>query len=115
MSQWEAIKRDVKTGAGFLKRGFIILTKSAVMEIDVIKLKFDLYSLDKRIRNIYRDIGELAYSMIKEGKKNILTDPELVTYFEEAIGMRKEKERLEAELSEIRQMQGELARSMERE
>lgn len=78
----------------------------SLREIEMLRLKFDLYQVEDQIRDHLRAAGERAFQLIERKGGSVLDDKEMRGLFEKVDQLRQEEARVRFERDQIRE-QGE--------
>ena len=78
MGLLQQIRHDVKAGLARLRFGTVKAAHRALEETELLNLRLEARKLDRRINDLYRDIGERAVELHERGEPagNILSDRE---------------------------------------
>ena len=99
----QRLTHDLKAGLTKLRFGAVQAATRALEETEVLKLRFEVRKLDRRIKDLCRDIGERAVELRERGESStqILSDRDLTHAAEQVAALKAERAKLMAEMDDI--------------
>jgi hypothetical protein len=104
MGLLQQLKHDVVTGWARLRQGTVQAANRAFEETELLKLSLEVRKLDRRIKDLYRDIGERTVELHERGARSdhILSDREIVRVVDQVMVLTAEREKLLADMRDVR-------------
>jgi hypothetical protein len=97
MLRWSRIKEDLYNGISVLRNGLLTTTIHSSQEIDRLKFRYRLQSVERQLNEAYRALGKYGLSQLEEGHPDILKEKEWLHLIQEIDAKRAEREKLIAE------------------
>ena len=104
MGLLQQLKHDVVAGWARLRHGTVQAANRAFEETELLKLSLEVRKLDRRIKDLYRDIGERTVELHERGARaeHILSDREILRAVDQVMVLTAEREKLLAEMRDVR-------------
>jgi hypothetical protein len=102
-SRFRKFKNDLRTGWATVCRGSAETVDQSLREIELLRLKFELYQVEDRIRDHLRAAGERAFQLIERKGESVLDDKEMRDLFEKVDQLKQEEARLRFERDQIKE------------
>ena len=100
-SRFRKFKNDLRTGWATVRQGSAETVDQSLREIELLRLKFELYQVEDRIRDHLRAAGERAFQLIERKGESVLDDKEMRGLFEKVDRLKQEEARLRFERDQI--------------
>lgn len=97
MILWERLRKNAEEGIESVKRGASILAERARVEASLVRIRFEIGKLEKRLSTLYQKIGERIYNLTAKKEKNILKDSEILETLEEIARLKEDIDKLKRE------------------
>ncbi|HTN43492.1 MAG TPA: hypothetical protein VMN77_06810 [Nitrospiria bacterium] len=97
MIPWSRIKEDLYNGLSRLRSGLLTTTVYSSQEIDRLKFRYRLQSLERQLTGAYRALGKYGLSRLQEGHPDLLKEKEWLNLIQDIDAKRAEREKLIAE------------------
>ena len=103
MGLLQQIKHDVRVGLARLRFGTARAATRVLEETELLKLRLEVRKIDRRIKDLCRDIGERAVELHERGESSahILADREITSTAELVAALKTERTRLIAEVDDM--------------
>lgn len=96
-------KNDLRTGWAKVRQGAAETVDQSLREVELLRLKFELYKVEDQIRDHLRAAGERAFQLIERKGGSVLDDKELRSLFEKVDQLKQEEARLRFERDQIKE------------
>lgn len=103
ISRFRRFKNDLRTGWATVRQGSAETVDQSLREIELLRLKFELYQAEDQIRDHLRAAGERAFQLIERKGGSVLEDKEIRGLFEKVDQFRQEEARIRFERDQIRE------------
>ncbi len=101
--RFRRFKNDLRTGWATVRQGSAETVDQSLREIELLRLKFELYRVDDQIRDLLRSAGERAFQLTERKGEGVLEDTEILTLFEKIDQLKQEEARLRFERDQIKE------------
>jgi hypothetical protein len=103
MGLLQQIKHDLRAGLARLRFGTVRAANRVLEETELLKLRLEVRKLDRRIKELCRDIGERAVELHERGESSvqILSDREIVRVADQVTTLKAERRRLMTEMDDV--------------
>ena len=107
MGLMQRLKDDFLSGIATLRLGTAHAANRALEETELLRMRLEARKLDQQLSDLYKDIGERAVEMKERGEtaEHIIHDAEISRLVREVQAIKESREKLEAEMDEIRNEQ----------
>jgi hypothetical protein len=104
MGLLQRLTHDLKAGFATLRHGTAQAAVRALQETELLRIRLEIRKLDQKLEELYRDVGERAVSLGEGGEsaERVLYDAEVGRLVKEIQEFKETRDRLEAEVAEIR-------------
>ncbi|HET6369721.1 MAG TPA: hypothetical protein VFG95_00895 [Nitrospiria bacterium] len=85
-----------------LRQSAMFWTDRALMETELLRLRYRLSDLDRQLAGYYREVGEKVYGRLRSGEEKVLSDDEVSLLFPRIDRIRKERDQIAAEIEELK-------------
>jgi len=99
--RFRKFKNDLRTGWATVRRGSAETVDQSLREIELLRLKFELYQVEEQIRDCLRAAGERAFQLIERKGGSVLDDKEMQGYFAKVDQLKQEEARIRFERDQI--------------
>lgn|GEM_PF-3610237 len=96
------LREDTARGLLLLRQSGSVLADRAVLEANVLKERYRLSGLDRRIEESYRLLGEKVFDRLQRGEEKLLSDEEASLFFQQIDQALKEREKLAADIEALK-------------
>ncbi|MGH7231134.1 MAG: hypothetical protein ACREJU_07220 [Nitrospiraceae bacterium] len=103
MGLLQQIKHDLRAGLARMRFGTARAANRVLEETELLKLRLEVRKLDRRLKDLCRDIGERAVELHERGESSvqILSDREIVSTAEQVTMLKAERARIMAEMDDM--------------
>lgn len=103
MGLLQQIRHDVKAGLARLRFGTVKAAHRALEETELLNLRLEARKLDRRINDLYRDIGERAVELHERGEPagNILSDRDILSASRQVTVLKAQRGRIAADVEDV--------------
>ena len=101
--RFRKFKNDLRTGWATVRQGSAETVDQSLREIELLRLKFELYKVEDQIRDHLRAAGERAFQLIERKGGSVLDDKEMRGLFEKVDQLKQEEARLRFERDQIKE------------
>ena len=101
--RFRKFKNDLRTGWATVRQGSAETVDQSLREIELLRLKFELYKVEDQIRECLRAAGERAFQLIERQGVSVLDDKELRGLFEKVNQLKQEEARIRFERDQIKE------------
>jgi hypothetical protein len=103
MGLLQQIKHDLRAGLARMRFGTVRAANCVLEETELLKLRLEVRKLDRRIKELCRDIGERAVELRERGESavQILSDREILRGSDQVTALKAERLRLMAEMDDV--------------
>ena len=101
--RFRRFKNDLRTGWARARQGTAEATDQSLREIELLRLKFELYKVEDQIKEHLRAAGERAFQSIERKGGGVLDDKETQRLFEQVDRLRQEEARIRFERDQIKE------------
>ena len=105
MGYWTEVKDLLLKGADLaiegIKEGTETVVEKSKEGMAFARLKKNLYTAQRKLRNLLADLGDITHDLYRE-KKDIYADPEVKRIMGEVLKLEEECKKIEKELEELR-------------
>ncbi len=107
MGLLQRLKDDLRAGIATFRLGTVHAAGRALEETELLRMRLELRKFDQQLSDLYKDIGERAVDMKERGEtaERIVYDAEIMRLVKEVEVLKESREKLEAEMEEIRNEQ----------
>jgi hypothetical protein len=102
-SRFRKFKTDLRTGWATVRQGSAETVDQSLREIELLRLKFELYRVEDQIKDHLRAAGEWAFQLIERKGGSVLDDKEMRGLFEKVDRLKQEEARLRFERDQIKE------------
>lgn len=102
-SRFRRFKNDLRSGWAILRRGSAEAVDRSLEEVELLRLKFQLYKVEDQIKDLYRLAGERAFQLIERGADTIVHDKEMARLFEQVAQLQQEEARIRFEMEQVKE------------
>ena len=99
---WEDIKKGTVEGFETLKDEFSKFAKEVEKQGKIVKKKFDLSAIQRKVYQNFTELGKRTYELSEEKKTDILNDETVSTILSSINALKKEVKDIEKEIDKIR-------------
>lgn len=101
--RFRRFKNDLRTGWAKVRQGTADATDRSLREIELLRLKFELYKVEDQIKEHVRAAGERAFQLIERKGSGVLDDKEIRRLFEQVDRLTQEEARIRFERDQIKE------------
>ena len=101
--RFRKFKNDLRTGWATVRQGSAETVDQSLREIELLRLKFELYRIEDQIRDHLRAAGERAFQLIERKGGSVLEDKELRSLFDKVGQLKQEEARIRFERDQIKE------------
>jgi hypothetical protein len=103
MGRLQQITHDLKVGLARLRLGTAQAADRVLEEAELLKLRLEVRKLDRRIKELCRDIGGRAVELHERGgsSSSVLSDREISHAVEQVMTLKAEREKLMVEMKDV--------------
>jgi hypothetical protein len=101
--RFRRFKNDLRTGWARVRQGTVDATDRSLREIELLRLKFELYKVEDQIKEHVRAAGERAFQLIERKGGGVLDDKEIQRLFEQVDRLKQEEARIRFERDQIKE------------
>jgi hypothetical protein len=101
--RFRRFKNDLRTGWAKVRRGTAETVDESLRELELLRLKFELYKIEDQIKDLLRAAGERAFQLIERKGGGVLDDKEMRSLFEKVDQLRQEEARIRFERDQIKE------------
>ncbi|HCC68681.1 MAG TPA: hypothetical protein DEP99_02210 [Nitrospiraceae bacterium] len=98
---WEKIRKNFEKGLDSLKWFTVFLAERTKAETSMARLLYESNKLEKKIDEVYRDIGKRIFDLREKGEKIKLKDPIILQGLDEIVRLRQEIEDCKSKSREL--------------
>ncbi|MBI5025632.1 MAG: hypothetical protein HZC12_02665 [Nitrospirae bacterium] len=98
---WEKIRKNFKEGLDSLKWFAAFLAERTKAETSMARLLYESNKLEKKMDELYRDVGKRVFDLREKGEKVELKDPIILQSLDEIIRLRQEIEDCKSKSREL--------------
>jgi hypothetical protein len=104
MGLFQQLKHDVKTGLAKLRYGTVRAAHRALEETELLQLRLEVRKLDRRMSDLFREIGERAVEIHERGGRaeQLFHDPDILRAVKQIELLRSERDKLTADMEDVR-------------
>ena len=102
-SRFRRFKNDFRTGWAKVRQGTAEATDRSLREVELLRLKFELYKVEDQIKEHLRAAGERAFQLIERKGSGVLDDKEMQRLFEQVDRLKQEEARIRFERDQVRE------------
>ena len=99
---FKRLREDTTRGLQSLRQSAMFWTDRALMETELLRLRYRLSDLDRQLAGYYREVGEKVYGRLRSGEEKVLSDDEVSLLFPRIDRIRKERDQIAAEIEELK-------------
>ena len=99
----QQIKHDLRAGLARVRAGTVRAAHRALEETELLHLRLEIRKLDRRIKDLCREIGERAVELHERGEAPpaVLADRDIVSTAEQVAALKADRARLEIEIEDL--------------
>ena len=101
--RFRKFKNDLRTGWATVRQGSAETVDQSLREVELLRLKFELYRIEDQIRDHLRAAGERAFQLIERKGGSVLEDKELRSLFDKVGQLKQEEARIRFERDQIKE------------
>lgn len=101
-ARFRQFKNDLRTGWAAVRRGSAETADHSLREIELLRMKFELYRTEDHIKDLLRAAGERAFQLIERTGGSLLDDKELRDLFEKVDQLKQNEARIRFERDQIK-------------
>ncbi len=101
--RFRRFKNDLRTGWAKVRQGTADATDRSLREVELLRLKFELYKVEDQIKEHMRTAGERAFQLIERKGSGVLDDKEMQRLFEQVDRLKQEEARIRFERDQIKE------------
>ena len=101
--RFRRFKNDLRTGWAKVRQGTADATDRSLREIELLRLKFELYKVEDQIKEHVRAAGERAFQLIERKGGGVLDDKEIQRLFEQVDRLKLEETRIRFERDQLKE------------
>lgn len=107
MGLFQRLKDDLRAGIATLRLGTVHAAGRALEETELLRMRMEIRKFDQQLSDLYKDIGERAVDMKERGEtaERVVYDAEIVRLVKQVDVLRDSRNKLEAEMNQIRNEQ----------
>ncbi len=102
MSRFRRFKNDFRTGWAKVRQGTAKATDRSLEEMELLRLKFQLYKVEDQIKEHLRAVGERAFQLMERKGSGVLEDKEIQDLFGKVDQLKQEEARIRFEMDQIK-------------
>lgn len=102
ISRFRRFKNDLRTGWALVRGGTAEAVDRSLEEIELLRLKFQLYQVEDQMKDLYRAAGERAYQLMERGAETVLQDKEIARLFDQVDHLKQEEARIRFDMEQIK-------------
>ena len=102
-SRFRRFKNDLRTGWAVVRRSSAEAVDRSLEEVELLRLKFQLYKVEDQLKDLYQSAGERAFQLIGRGADTIMQDKEIARLFEQVDQLKQEEARIRFEMDQVRE------------
>lgn len=103
ISRFRRFKNDLRTGWALVRGGTADAVDRTLEEVELLRLKFQLYQLEDRKKELFRAAGERGFQLMERGADTVLQDKELARFFEQVDQLQQEEARIRFDMDQIKE------------
>jgi hypothetical protein len=103
ISRFRRFKNDLRTGWALVRRGTGDAVDRSLEEIELLRLKFQVYQVEDQMKELYRAAGERAYQLMERGADTVLQDKEIARLFDQVDQLKQEEARIRFDMEQIKE------------
>lgn len=99
----QRITHDLKAGWVRLRFGTVRAANRALEETELLKMRLEIRKLDRRMKELCRDIGDRAIELHERdgSSSHVLSDREIVSLVGQVTSFQSERDKLMAEIKDV--------------
>jgi len=101
--RFRRFKNDLRTGWAKVRQGTAETVDQSLRELELLRLKFELYKVEDQIKDHLRAAGERAFQLIERKGGNVLDDKEMRSLFEKVDQLKQEEARIRFARDQIKE------------
>ena len=101
--RFRRFKNDLRTGWAKVRQGTADATDRSLREVELFRLKFELYKVEDQIKEHLRAAGERAFQLIERKGSGVLEDKEIHDLFAKVDQLKQEEARIRFEMGQIKE------------
>jgi len=101
--RFRRFKNDLRTGWAKVRQGTAETVDQSLRELELLRLKFELYKVEDQIKDHLRAAGERAFQLIERKGGSVLDDKEMRRLFEKVDQLKQEEARIRFERDQIKE------------
>jgi hypothetical protein len=101
--RFRRFKNDLRTGWVKVRQGTAETVDQSLRELELLRLKFELYQVDDQIKDHLRAAGERAFQLIERKGSSVLDDKEIRSLFEKVDRLKQDEARIRFEQDQIKE------------
>lgn len=102
MSLWDKVKIGLEEGVMAVKDGATIIAIKTEEMARIAKMKYDIYTLNRKIEKSFTEIGARVYDLAQEEPVEIFDDDQVKKYIEDIKKYEKEIKEIETSIENIK-------------
>lgn len=102
ISRFRRFKNDLRTGWALARGGTADAVDRSLEEVELLRLKFQLYRVEDQMKELYRAAGERAYQLMERGADTVLQDKEIARLFDHVDQLKQEEARIRFDREQIK-------------
>jgi small-conductance mechanosensitive channel len=103
MSRLRRFKNDLRTGWAKVRQSTAKAADRSLEEMELLRLKFQLYKVEDQIKEHLRAAGERAFQLIERKGSEVLEDKEIQELFGKVHQLKQEESRIRFEMDQIKE------------
>src|SRR5437879_11688043 len=103
MSRFRRFKSDFRTGWAKVRQGTAKVADRSLEEMELLRLKYQLYEVEDQIREHLRAAGERAFQLIERKGSGVLEDKEVHDLLAKVEQLKQEEASIRSEMEQIKE------------
>lgn len=103
ISRFRRLKNDFRTGLAKVRQGTAKAADRSLEEMELLRLKYELYKVEDQIKEHLREAGERAFQLIERKGSGVLEDKEIHDLFAKVDQLKQEEARILFEMGQIKE------------
>jgi small-conductance mechanosensitive channel len=102
-SRFRRFNNDLRSGWAKVRQGTAKAADRSLEEMELLRLKFQLYKVEDQIKEHLRTAGERAFQLIERKGSGVLEDKEIQDLFAKVDQFKQEEARIRFEMDQIKE------------